>query len=69
MEFKPIGEGRPPEIAGGSGSITHLALRFRKRTFTATCPPDRRLQLGLGFGFADGTFLSGAMVRPCGLTS
>ena len=74
VKVKKVDEGRyglraramVPKIAGGSGSITRFELGLRKGILSATCPQDRRLQLGLGFGFADGTFLSGAVVRTCG---
>jgi hypothetical protein len=73
MEVKPIDKGRygieavatVPKIVGGAGSITHLALRFRKGTFTATCPLDRRLQLGLAGRFASGSVFASTTLSPC----
>jgi hypothetical protein len=54
-----------PKIAGGAGSVTHIGLRFRKGIFTAICPSKGRLQIQQQALFADGTFLQGAVVRPC----
>lgn len=56
--------GSVPKIAGGSGSVTYLALRFRKGVFSATCE-DRHLDTGFGARFVDGTFLAGAVSRSC----
>lgn len=73
MEVKPVTD-RPygleataeiPKIAGGSGSITHLGLRFHKGIFTATCGRTRQLRLSQRALFADGTLLQGALFRVC----
>lgn len=57
--------GSVPKIAGGSGSIIRLALRFRKGIFTATCPLDRHLDARFMTAFADGTTLAGTVSRDC----
>lgn len=56
--------GSVPKIAGGSGSVTYLGVRFRKGVFSATCA-DGRLQTGFGVTFADGTQLGGAAFHYC----
>lgn len=57
--------GSVPKIAGGSGSVTHLGVRFRKGIFSATCPADRQLDTRFNTTFADGTRVSGEVVRAC----
>ena len=56
--------GSVPKIAGGSGSVTHLGLRFHRGVFSATCQ-DGHLNTRFNAGFADGAFLSGAVIRTC----
>jgi len=53
-----------PKIAGGSGSLTYLGLRFRKGLFSAACPK-RRLQSRVTDTFADGTRLTGGSITTC----
>jgi hypothetical protein len=53
-----------PKIAGGSGSLTHLGLRFHKGLFSATCPR-RNLQLSVFDRFLDGVLFKGRLFRPC----
>jgi hypothetical protein len=53
-----------PKIAGGSGSLTYLGLRFRKGLFSLACPHGR-LQSRLTDTFADGTQLAGVLVATC----
>jgi hypothetical protein len=57
--------GAVPKIAGGAGSITSLVWRFHRSIFSATCPPDRRLDTRFTTGFADGTRLGGMVSRDC----
>jgi hypothetical protein len=56
--------GSVPKIAGGSGSVTYLGVRFRKGIFSAACA-DGRLQTGFGAAFVDGTQLGEAVSRYC----
>jgi hypothetical protein len=56
--------GAIPKIAGGSGSVTYLGLRFRKGVFSAICE-DRHLNTRLRTLFADGTSLGSAVSRTC----
>jgi hypothetical protein len=56
--------GSVPKIAGGSGSATYLAWRFRKGIFSGTCQ-DRHLDTRFTTNFVDGTFLGGAVSREC----
>jgi hypothetical protein len=51
-------------LAGGSGSLTYLGLRFRKGLFSAACPK-RRLQFGVTDTFADGTEAGGGLIITC----
>lgn len=53
-----------PKIAGGSGSLTYLGLRFRKGLFSAACPKGR-LQFGLRNTFIDGEVSAGALLTNC----
>ena len=53
-----------PQVAGGSGSLTYLGLRFRKGLFSVACPK-RRLQSLAIDTFADGTRLGGSIVTTC----
>jgi hypothetical protein len=53
-----------PKIAGGSGSLTYLGLRFRKGLFSAACPQER-LQVGVRNAFVDGEVSDGAIVTTC----
>lgn len=72
MKVKRIRKGRyeteavvtVPKIAGGSGSVTYLGIRFRKGIFSAVCR-DGRLQVRSEADFADGSRLTGAVVRFC----
>lgn len=57
--------GSVPKIAGGSGSVTYLGVRFRKGVFSATCPADRQLDSRVNTAFVDGTRLGGTVFRPC----
>lgn len=57
--------GSVPKIAGGAGSVTHLAFRLHKSVFSATCPADRQLDTRFTTTFGDGTLLGGAVVRHC----
>jgi hypothetical protein len=50
-----------PKLAGGSGSLTYLGLRFRKGLFSAACPK-RRLQSQVTDTFADGTKAAGGLI-------
>lgn len=52
------------KIAGGSGSLTYLGLRFRKGLFSAACPKGR-LQFGLWNAFSDGEVSAGALLTNC----
>jgi hypothetical protein len=53
-----------PKLAGGSGSLTYLGLRFRKGLFSAACPK-RHLQFGVADSFADGTSAAGGLIVTC----
>jgi hypothetical protein len=53
-----------PKVAGGSGSLTYLGLRFRKGLFSAACPKGR-LQFGLRNAFSDGEVSAGALLTNC----
>jgi hypothetical protein len=53
-----------PKVAGGSGSLTYLGLRFRKGLFSAACPK-RRLQSRVTNTFADGARLTGGLIITC----
>jgi hypothetical protein len=53
-----------PKIAGGSGSLTYLGLRFRKGLFSAACPK-RHLQFGVTDDFADGTRAGSGVIVTC----
>jgi hypothetical protein len=53
-----------PKVAGGSGSLTYLGLRFRKGLFSAACPK-RRLQSQVTDTFADGTQAVGGLIITC----
>jgi hypothetical protein len=53
-----------PMVAGGSGSLVYMGLRFRKGLFSAACPQGS-LQSGLVAGFADGTRTSVASLVTC----
>lgn len=72
VELSPTSEGRYglratasiPKVAGGSGSLTYLGLRFRKVLFSAACP-NRRLQSRVADTFADGTRLTGGLIITC----
>ncbi|MGN6558275.1 MAG: hypothetical protein ACTHLH_09730, partial [Solirubrobacterales bacterium] len=56
--------GSVPKIAGGSGSITYLGLRFRKGVFSARCVK-RHLAIGFGAELADGSLVRGGTLRSC----
>ena len=56
--------GSVPKIAGGSGSVTYLGVRFRKGVFSAACP-DRGLGTQFTATFVEGTRLGGGVARPC----
>jgi len=72
MALSPVSEGSYglgatatiPTIAGGSGSLTYLGLRFRKGLFSAACPK-RRFQFSVTDTFADGTEAGGGLVTTC----
>lgn len=53
-----------PRVAGGSGSLTYLGLRFRKGLFSAACPKGR-LQFGVTDTFADGTEVDSGLIIAC----
>jgi hypothetical protein len=53
-----------PKIAGGAGSVTFFKLNLKKGILSAKCP-DGHLNARGSATFADGTKLSGAVVRPC----
>jgi hypothetical protein len=57
-----------PKIAGGTGSVTHLGLRFSKGVFAATCPPKGSLQVQQRAEFVDGTVFQAASLRNCKTT-
>lgn len=52
------------QIAGGSGSLTYLGLRFRKGLFSLACP-DGSLQSRVTSSFADGERASGGLIQTC----
>jgi hypothetical protein len=52
------------KVAGGSGSLTYLGLRFRKGLFSAACPKGR-LQSRVTDSFADGTLAAGGAIVTC----
>ncbi|HET7416778.1 MAG TPA: hypothetical protein VFJ61_04020 [Solirubrobacterales bacterium] len=53
-----------PKIAGGSGSVKSFSLALQKGIILATCA-DGRLVANGSVVFADGTKVSGEVVRPC----
>jgi hypothetical protein len=53
-----------PKIAGGSGSVKSFSLKLDKGILSATCP-DGHLNARGTASFADGTRISGGVVRPC----
>jgi len=53
-----------PKIAGGSGSVTFFKLHIEKGILFATCP-DGHLNAHGKASFADGTQVSGTVVRAC----
>lgn len=53
-----------PQVAGGSGSLTYLGLRFRKGLFSVACPKGR-LQVGVRNAFEDGEVIAGAFFSTC----
>ncbi len=53
-----------PKIAGGSGSVKSFNLAVRKGVLLATCP-DGHLNARGSAVFADGTKVSGGVVRTC----
>ncbi|MGN6258759.1 MAG: hypothetical protein ACTHN3_13605 [Solirubrobacterales bacterium] len=53
-----------PKIAGGSGSVKSFSLTLQKGILSATCP-DGHLNARGSAVFADGTKVSGAVVRTC----
>lgn len=56
--------GAVPKIAGGSGSVTYLGMRFRKGIFSAACP-DRSLSTQFTATFVEGSRLGGGVARVC----
>lgn len=81
VKVKPIRTGRYgtqltmtfPKVAGGSGSLTHLAFKLDKRfrregrkvsVVNAKCP-DGKLLLGVETEFSDGTDHEEELVKPC----
>jgi hypothetical protein len=57
--------GSLPKIAGGSGSVTYLAVRFHKGVISATCGPDGDVDTRFAAVFADGTHLFGTVAPTC----
>lgn len=53
-----------PEVAGGSGSLTYLGLRFRKGLFSLACPQGL-LQSKVTSTFADGDRAGGSLIQTC----
>jgi hypothetical protein len=53
-----------PKIAGGSGSVTFFSLTLQKGILSATCPDGHLDARGTAL-FADGTKVSGGVVRVC----
>ena len=53
-----------PKIAGGSGSVKSFSLTLDKGILSATCPDGHLNARGKAI-FADGTSLSGSVVRAC----
>lgn len=53
-----------PKIAGGSGSVKSFSLSLQKGILSATCPDGHLNARGTAV-FADGTKVSGAVVRTC----
>lgn len=53
-----------PKVAGGSGSLLYLGLRFDKGLFSVACP-QRNLQSSLAAGFADGTRVTVGALTTC----
>lgn len=62
--YGPSLVGSVPKIAGGSGSVTHLGVRFRKGIFSAVCP-DRGLSTQFAATSVEGTRLGGGVARVC----
>lgn len=56
--------GSVPKIAGGSGSVTYLGVRFHKGVFSAACP-DRSLSTQFTATFVEGALLGGGVARTC----
>lgn len=56
--------GSVPKIAGGSGSITYLGMRFHKGIFSAACPA-RSLSTQFTVTFVEGTRLGGGVAGSC----
>jgi hypothetical protein len=62
-----------PQIAGGSGSVTsfeskidrHFSYRGRPASVVTLKCPDGKIQTSATASFADGTLLTGQMVRTC----
>lgn len=53
-----------PKIAGGSGSVKSFSLTLKKGIISATCPDGHLNARGTAV-FADGTRISGGVVRTC----
>jgi hypothetical protein len=53
-----------PTLAGGSGSLTYLGLRFRKGVFSAACRSGR-LQSSVTNSLADGSRAAGGSILSC----
>jgi hypothetical protein len=53
-----------PKIAGGSGSVKSFSLKLNKGIISATCP-DGHLDARGTAVFAEGTKMSGGVVRAC----
>ena len=53
-----------PKVAGGSGSLLYMGLRFRKGLFSVACPQGK-LQSSLAAGFVDGTRVSVDSLTAC----
>ncbi|HKF81393.1 MAG TPA: hypothetical protein VKB23_00350 [Solirubrobacterales bacterium] len=53
-----------PKIAGGSGSVTSLDMRFRKGIFSVACP-EGRFQSRVTNSFADGSVVGAGVITTC----
>ena len=53
-----------PKIAGGSGSLVYLGLRFRKGLFSMACPKGR-FQSRVTNSFSDGSAAAAGVITTC----